>query len=115
MQDSPQHSAPKPITVDTIASHAACLQDDKAVADLLEMHAELCATRRIEMEDQKLRSFVVKHSVYRMHVVVVFGLITLAKIADREVLAAVVTVVGLVTAASTRSIGSAVRHGSTHS
>lgn len=82
------------------------------------MHAEVCARRQIEVKDQELRSYVVKHSVIRIHCIVVFAIIVLAVElfrsslfhGDGHALAAVIAIVGLVIAASTRSIGRAVRH-----
>lgn len=81
-------------------------------------HADVCLTRQIEIQDQKLRSFVVKHSVVRIHCVVLFALILLAAElfgpvrvhVSGEVFTAFMIVAGAAIAASTRSIGRAIAH-----
>lgn len=81
--------------------------------DRSRIFTEICAKRQIEVRDQELRSFVVKHSVVRIHCVVAFVLTLIglellrpAQVqANEDVLAALMTVAGLVIALSTRIIG----------
>jgi hypothetical protein len=80
------------------------------------MFADICAKRQIEIQDQELRSFVVKHSVVRIHCVVAFALTLIglellrpAQVhANEDVLGALMAVASLVIALSTRTIGRSV-------
>ena len=80
-------------------------------------YAEVCATRQIELRDQRLRSFVVRHSVVRLHCVLVFVIVLLAVALIRtvraEVFAGALMLASMFIAASTKSINGAISSDST--
>jgi hypothetical protein len=111
LSKSPPRSADKPTTFDAISVHARSLQDIEGKTSLVSMHAEVCAKRQIEIKDQELREFVVKHSVMRIHCMLVLAMILIAMElfgpVRADALAAFVAVASLVIATSTKSIARA--------
>ena len=75
-------------------------------------HEEVCATRQIQLSDQKLRVFVVRHSVLRIHCALVFAIVlvalTLVGPIPAELLVAALTLASIIVAASSRSINGAI-------
>lgn len=102
--------------LDTIAVHASELQEIVGEKKRNERHGELCATREIALRDQELRSFVIKHSVVRIHCVLAFGLAFIAALlfapvqasAGDDVLKALLLLAGSTIGSSVWSIGRAV-------
>jgi hypothetical protein len=107
----------EPMDLEEIAAHARFL-DSSGQVTLSRAHAEVCVRRQVDSREQELRSFIVKHSVVRIHFVVAFAMVLIAgelflpvrPHGGREVLVALITVAGLVIRASTRTIGRAVPH-----
>ena len=105
-----------PITLEAIGAHAHSLRDVDGEISRSRMHADICASRKIEIEDQKLRSFVIKHSVVRVHFLVAFAVILILSLLlgparvelGENIFEAFMLFFGLVIVASTRSIARAV-------
>jgi hypothetical protein len=80
------------------------------------MHADACAKRKIEIQDQELRAFVVKHSVVRIHLLFGFAAVLLVSLllgpvhraTSDDSFATFMVFAGLVIVASTRNIAGAV-------
>lgn len=102
-------------TLDAISAHARSLEPERPGETLCKMHADVCAQRQLAIREQKMRAFVVRHSVLRIHAVVVFAMLFLVAALFRhfpvlgvvEIISAITAVAGLVIGASTYSIGKA--------
>lgn len=94
------------------SSHARALQAAELEQRQSALHADVCARRQIELGDQKLRSYVVRHNVLRIHCVFVFIIVimalTLARPIRAELLAGALMLAGIIVAASMRSISTAI-------
>jgi hypothetical protein len=118
LQKLPPSSADEPFAPDAIRAHARSLHDSGREEIRSRLHAEVCSNRQIEVLDQKLRTFVVKHSVIRIHCVASFMLILIAAEVFGPVqvrgrlLAAFMLLAAAIIAASTRSIGKAIKYSS---
>jgi hypothetical protein len=82
------------------------------------MYADLCSRRQIEIQEQQLRSFVVKHSIVQIHCILAFALIVIALTFltpvhieyGRDILAGLLLFAGSAIAASSRNIAKAVTY-----
>ena len=92
--------------------HAQALQAAGLEQRQSSLHEYVCARRQIELGDQELRSYVVRHSVMRIHCVFFFVVITmaltLANPVRAELLAGALMLAGIIVAASMRNIGTAI-------
>ena len=104
-------------TLDAIPAHARSLEPERPAETLCEMHADVCAQRQLAIREQKMRAFVVRHSIFRIHVVVAFAMLFLVAVsfgsspilADAAIIPAMIAVASLITFASTYCIGKALR------
>lgn len=98
-----------------ISAHASSLGQEPADETLCRLHADVCLRRQTAVSEQKMRTFVVRHSVFRIHGVVVFAMLLLVaalfghspKLQHVEIIPAILAVTGLIIVASTYCIGKA--------
>ena len=115
MRKLPQ-SSPEQSAFDEITVHANALRNVEGETTRNDMHAQACAERQTHLQDQELRSFLVKHSVVRIHCVVAFALILIAAALflplreqlEQDVLKTLLLVAGSAIGSSVWSIGRAV-------
>jgi hypothetical protein len=118
LRKSLPESTDKSSALDAIGGHARSFRGVGRETTRSRMHAETCAKRQIEMKDQELRSFVVKHSLVQIYCVIVIALILIAaKLLEPvrvhlsgDIDTASMDFAGAAIAASTRSIGRAIAH-----
>jgi hypothetical protein len=112
----PESSTEKPNPIEALSVHARVLRETKGEAVQSRLHEEVCRRRQAEANAHELREFVIKHSVFRIHYIVVFAMVVIGIAlfqpagvdVERDALAAFIAIASLVIAASTRSIGRAV-------
>ena len=117
MSSSPPTPVDPPLPLEAIDAHARSLRPRDVETIRSQMHADACAKRQIEVRDQQLRSFVVKHSVIRIHCLVGLVCISIAlallqpgraKLGG-SVLGTIVIFLNVVILASSRTIARALR------
>ena len=115
---------PSQRTLKAISAHARSLDQQGHEDTLSDQYADVCVQRQIEVREQELRDFVVRHSVFRIHGVSALAMALLVWVVSArfellnhaEIVLAVITVASLVIAASAYSIGIALgRSTSDHS
>jgi hypothetical protein len=118
LQKLPESSTDKSNPIEALSFHARELGDAKGETVQSRLHEEVCRRRQAEAHAHELRRFVIKHSVFRIHYIVVFAMVVIGIAlfrpagvhVDRDALVAFIGIASLVIAASTRSIGKAVPH-----
>jgi Fe-S cluster biosynthesis and repair protein YggX len=101
--------------LDAISTHARSLDEERQGNAINQLYADVCAERQREVREQEMRNFVIRHSVFRIHGVSAFVMILLvcvsvgrsAKAGQVEIVSAMITIAGLIIAASSHSIGRA--------
>ena len=117
MSSSPPTPVDPPLPLEAIDAHACSLRHGEPETIRSQMHADACAKRQIEVRDQQLRSFVVKHSVIRIHCLVGLACIIIALALLQpgranlggSVLVTIVIFLNVVILASSRTIARALR------
>jgi len=98
--------------LDHISKHGRQLPSEKWEQHQSSLHEDVCARRQIEFSDQKLRSFVVRHSVLRIHCVSAFAIVTmtltLAGPMRADVFGGTLMLTSVIVVASMRNISTAI-------
>jgi hypothetical protein len=118
LRNSHDNSTDAKIAFEALSAHARKVGRAQGESLQCWLHEEVCLRRQAEFEEQKLRSFVVKHSVVRIHCLVAFAMILVGAIlcesggtqTTENKLLPFVGLTGLIIAASTRNISNAFAH-----